>query len=293
MSKIEGKTKIITPYKDGKVLIKTKDTLSAGDGVKRAVITDIGKHKTTQTSKVFSLLNNNNIDTAFINKHSPNEMLCYDCDMLPIEWVIRRYAWGSYLTTHPWLKEKTQPHKLIGPPTLEMFHKLTLVNIGEPKLISENSAREKYLIDGKWDDNVYTDPLIALFNDKWTLYSRLGHSLKSKPLMDIEPLLSPDDLRLVIDNLVIPTFEVLEKAWSNIETSEGPVALADMKLEIGKRKSDGKYVVADVIDNDSWRIWPGGNPKKQLDKQCFRDDYNLNDVSKNYEIVTKLVESFS
>ena len=53
-----------------------------------------------------------------------------------------------------------------------------------------------------------------------------------------------------------------------------------MKIEVGINQNK-EIVIADVIDNDSWRIWPNVDPKKQLDKQSFRDGEKLTDVQQN------------
>ena len=76
---------------------------------------------------------------------------------------------------------------------------------------------------------------------------------------------------------MVPCFEILEKAWKKFD-----VDLIDMKIEVGINQNkeiviaDVIVVIADVIDNDSWRIWPNGDPKKQLDKQSFRDSEKIN-----------------
>ena len=292
----KGKTKIIRKGpKENTVIMETLDILTGGDAAKKEHIEGIGALKTTQAANVFSLLNKKGLPTAFIRKESPTEMLCYQCDMLPLELVIRRYAYGSYLQRHPEFKTSRVPYRFDKPVT-EIFHKWSVVTAPittTPYQTDENKARNLFLRNGVWQEGVYTDPYIAVDAKEWVLYPAKKALSTANPLMSIKPLLNTKEYEELIEKIMIPTFEALENAWQKIVTTNGPVQMVDLKIEAGRRLQDGKIVIADVVDNDSWRIWPGGDPSKQLDKQCFRDDYPLVQVSEKYVLVTQLTEQFN
>lgn len=92
------------------------------------------------------------------------------------------------------------------------------------------------------------------------------------------------------------TFALLERAWKRQD-----VVLVDVKVEFGRLagdERDGEIVLADVIDNDSWRIWPHGREDEMLDKQIYRnlderDEENLARVKRAYEEVAEAVAGFA
>ncbi len=94
-----------------------------------------------------------------------------------------------------------------------------------------------------------------------------------------------------MENLARLVFLLLEEAWKQQD-----VTLVDLKIEFG-RTTSGKLVLADVIDNDSWRIWPHGRKEEMLDKQVYRNDKEIDEaglerVKKNYEIVADMTAKF-
>ncbi len=91
------------------------------------------------------------------------------------------------------------------------------------------------------------------------------------------------------------TYEILAHAWRRRDA-----LLVDLKIEFGRLASGegkGQLVIADVIDNDSWRVWPQGREDLMLDKQLYRNletvtPDDLDRVRANYETVADVVGTF-
>jgi phosphoribosylaminoimidazole-succinocarboxamide synthase len=117
-----------------------------------------------------------------------------------------------------------------------------------------------------------------------------------------DPQMQPDEIARVgvatdeevehMARLGRDVFALLEQAWAKQD-----IQLVDLKIEFG-RTPDGRLVVADMIDNDSWRLWPGGEKARMLDKQIYR---NMQDVTgdglelvkRKYEEVAALTDRFA
>lgn len=252
---IEGKTKIIYDRGNGTVEIVSKDDITAGDGAQRDVIQGKAALATRTTANVFELLNRHGIATHFIERVDPVTLRCKRCKMIPLEVVVRGTAAGSYLKRNPEVKEGQD---LDAPLPVEFFLK----------------------------DDARHDPIVTFGEGKWYLHPPKEPVADSNVIEGIEPLLAPAEIA-EITQITRRVFDVLFTAWAKLD-----IKLVDLKLEFG-RTDEGKLVVADVIDNDSWRIWPGGDKTKQLDKQVYRDTRDLENTGSRYALVAGLTDRFA
>ena len=265
----EGKTKKIHQLagSSGLVTLVAKDDITAGDGAKHDVIANKGALANRTTCNVFRLLKACGLPVAFEEQDSERSFIAPGCAMLPYEVVTRREAHGSYLKRHP--------HITKG----QLF----------PQLIVEFYLKTK---DKTWKGK----PLVA--DDPLMDYSDGASQIRlfdpAKVLVGQEPfLVLPTKDVFSHDNeqsffpemrrIARHAFLVLEKAWQ----LEGGT-LVDLKVEFGF-DSKGRLLLADVIDNDSWRVIEDGS---YIDKQVYRDGGALDDVAAKYRRVAEITDRF-
>ena len=259
----EGKTKRIYQTEIPEyVVIESKDDLTAGDGAKHDIIKGKAVFSNTTTSNVFRLLKKCDIPVAFIEKISETKFISEKCTMIPYEVVIRREAHGSFLKRRPELKRGHLFPRLI----IEFFLKTS---------------------NKKWQDVdlLKDDPLIIFQDNSAHLYLPDQPIYQQNPFAMLEsfPLKESPKVFEEINEIATQVFLVLEKQWQLIDKK-----LVDLKMEFGIN-AVGTLKLADVIDNDSWRLLENG---KYIDKQIYRDGANLETVSLMYQLVTTLTGNF-
>ncbi|RUS79667.1 hypothetical protein EGW08_012551 [Elysia chlorotica] len=225
---IEGKTKIVYDLVDhpGKVLIESKDRITAGNNARAHDMEGKAKISTATANSVFELLNSAGLKTHWLHQHGDRSYIAYKCHMIPIEWVTRQ---GQLLL-------------------LRVF----------------------------FFDDANNDP-------QWSFEQCLAYGKSYGGL-----LIGRNELQ-IMEKMTVAIFEILEKAWATLNCS-----LIDMKIEFGVKDGTNEIILADIIDSDSWRLWPSGDKRLMKDKQVYRNlqevtSEALDTVKRNFEWVAERV----
>lgn len=278
----EGKTKKIWNVDDPRmVCVEYKNTITAYDDqdlTKEFLLK--AEYSNATTCRIFEFLGISEVPVAYIKQLSPTEFLAWKCDMIPLEVVGRRYAVGSYIKRHPifkrYLEVKGEEYRFSNL-VVEYFLKTS-----KGKLIKNKKVLVE--VDAQKGEE---DPYIQdVFADFWKLYhskkpSGYPGAFLGKKVWRKKVIENKETIRSM-ENYFRNIFSFLEKAWDCLT-----YCLIDLKVEFGF-DFNRKLRVADVIDNDSWRLRdPRG---KELSKEVFRQGGELKDIERNYCIVAAMTE---
>jgi len=265
----EGKTKVIvqSAADPARAIVYSKDDITAGDGAKHDLLTGKAAMATLTTCNVFRFLKACGIPAAFDEQLSAVSFSAPKCRMLPYEVVTRREAHGSYLKRNPGMRKGHLFPRLVGEVYLKTKDRLWnahQLRCDDPLMIHNAAERT-----------------ISLYEPSKPLAGQAPFLV----LSEAEVFTHSDEARFFGEMAAISkrAFLALEKAWQ----LEGGT-LVDCKVEFGFTDA-GQLLLADVIDNDSWRVVEHG---AYIDKQVYRDGGNLDAVAANYRRVADITGHF-
>lgn len=248
----EGKTKIIfeDPRTDRRVIIRSKDDITAGNGARHDVIKGKGAAATRTTCNVFEFLNREvGPNTHFIRRlGTATDFLAHRLTMIPLEVVVRNVAAGSYLKRHP----EVAPNAVLAEPVTELYYKddeggdpMVVVDLFGGRVLFYHAS--KPLADGFLKE----EPMEAVHGLSWFRMQWMNSRFDGLAAM-------------------VRMTRQVNRALTDLLARLG-FTLVDLKVEFGV-DPDGYVRVGDVIDNDSWRLRRGGPDGEELSKQRWYRD---------------------
>lgn len=278
----EGKTKKIYAVEGDsrRAIVEYKNAITAfDDPTFTKEFSTKAKHSNVTTSRVFEMLNRAGVPTAFVKQLSDTEFLAESCKMIPLEVVIRRYAVGSYLKRHPeFAKPEGEPPHRFETPLVEFFLKTTRGGLTDEKgVIVENLDPKK----GE-EDPFIENPHEAQWN--------LVHPKKTADDAEYSLGRTVEAQRVLGTGTVAEMEQAITQTLLTLEAffAKHDFKLIDFKIEFGTTQ-DGRVVISDVIDNDSWRLrdknW------NDVSKQSFRDGEDMSKIEDKYALVAKLLDT--
>ena len=114
-----GKVKsVFTTENDDEVIIEFRDDMTAGDGARKEIMSKKGAYNAIISAKIFKVLEENGIETQFIDLPEENVMLAKKLEMIPIEVIVRNIATGSLVRKYT-IDDGTK----LDPPIVQMDFK--------------------------------------------------------------------------------------------------------------------------------------------------------------------------
>jgi phosphoribosylaminoimidazole-succinocarboxamide synthase len=270
----EGKTKILLDVPQGPAFVEifSKNDLTGGNGARHEIIEGKGELANRTACNVFEYLKAHGIPMAYQRKTGERTFLAERCDMLPLEVVVRAKADGSLCKRYPAKFKKFD--------ALESFMVEFYLKTADKEFTSLSGVTYELPVD---------DPYIIILGGYESGYGKVNLYHPGKEMALQKPFLSLSIEEVFTDahrkclpeirGTVLRAFGLTREAWAALDCD-----ILDCKFEFGITSS-GRFVLGDVVDNDSWR---NRRNDKYICKQPFRDGAPIKEVMENYELVAAL-----
>jgi len=131
----EGKSKRVYAIDESRLVMEFKDDVTAADGLVKAVAMGKGILAARVSSYLFDILEKSGVRTHFIDYDGKRRMFVKRLEIIPLEVIVRNYAYGSLLKRMPLYK----PLQKLDPPLLEFHYKDD--DLHDPLILEEDIIR--------------------------------------------------------------------------------------------------------------------------------------------------------
>ncbi len=135
----EGKSKRVYARDEDTLIIEFKDDVTAADGAIKAIALGKGVLTARISTHLFKLLDKAGIKTHLIDYDGYRKMLVRRLEIIPVEVIVRNYAYGSLLKRIPLYK----PLQKLEPPLIEFHYKDD--DLHDPLVLEEDLIRTQVL----------------------------------------------------------------------------------------------------------------------------------------------------
>ena len=259
----EWKTKIIWNHKTKKyrVIIESKNNLSAWDGARKDKFDTKALLSTNITANFFEYLNRMWIKSHYLSRISDTEILCKKCEMIPVEVVYRQVATGSYIDrekSQKW-KNATKNWTILEKPIYELFYKNDAVSTEDMKIKWWFKIKKWTLVPKKpiiWPAWVKLEYLVN--NENRVLEDLYIPSWSILPAWFAfsDPVMQISDWKVVLDKdgkailMIAKSWEVIKsyEIWTPKEDDKRLIPLAEYKKHINQTNKFAKQIHSDTVN---------------------------------------------